>query len=160
MLQMSKRADYALLALSHLASAAEIDPNRLLNTKEIAEQYEIPVELLAKILQILARSGMIGSHPGPTGGYKLLKNPHEITVAQVVTLVDGHVSILHCTNGQDTCKQFDRCTIRNPLVEIESRVKDLLDQISIGEISGILAAGKPQFEDFSNRKFAAGLTVA
>jgi len=56
MLQMSKRADYALLALSHLASAAEIDPNRLLNTKEIAEHYEIPVELLAKILQILGRS--------------------------------------------------------------------------------------------------------
>lgn len=161
MLQMSKRSDYALLALSHLAVAASTQPDRLLNTKEIADQYEIPVELLAKILQILARNGLVASHPGPTGGYRLIKKASEITVAQVVTLVDGQVSILHCTSGPESdCKQFDHCTIRNPLVEIESRVRSLLDQISIDEISGLLTVSEPKFEDFSHRTFAAGLTIS
>ena len=56
MLSLSKRADYALLALSHLAVTQAEDPKRLVNTKEIAEQYEIPGELLAKILQLLMKN--------------------------------------------------------------------------------------------------------
>ena len=71
MLSLSKRADYALLALSHLAVTRASDPTRLVNAKELAEQHEIPVELLAKILQTLAKNGIVASHPGPTGGYKL-----------------------------------------------------------------------------------------
>jgi Rrf2 family protein len=156
---MTKRADYALLALSHLTHAAAEDPNRLVNTKEIAEQYEIPIELLAKILQILAKNSLIASHPGPTGGYKLLRHPSAISVAEVVFLVDGPVSILHCSNGQElSCKQFNRCTIRDPLVEIETRVKSLLDNISIEEISGVPASTK--VKDYSTRPFAATIPLA
>jgi Rrf2 family protein len=158
MLSMTKRADYALLALSYLASQADGERTRLVNTKEIAEQFELPVELLAKLLQILAKNGLIASHPGPTGGYRLLRNPSEISVAEVVALVDGPLSMMHCSNGQDgACKQFSRCTIRDPLAEIELRVKALLEEISIAEIT--LPAPTPLFEDFSQRRFAAGLPV-
>jgi Rrf2 family protein len=155
---MSKRADYALIALSHLATAASTDPMKLCNTKEIAEQYEIPVELLAKLLQILAKKGLIASHPGPTGGYKLARQAKEISVAEVVMLIDGDLSILHCYDdqGATTCKQYSHCTIRDPLVEIEERVKQLLQNISIEEISG---PPKPQLPDFSQRTFAAALNV-
>jgi Rrf2 family protein len=157
---MTKRADYALLALSHLARAAADDPNRLANTKEIAEQFEIPIELLAKILQILSKSGLVASYPGPTGGYRLLRPPSAISVAEVVLLVDGPVSILHCSNGQEmSCKQFSRCTIRDPLVEIEDRVKNLLASISIEEISGA-PAPSPRTKDFSRKTFAASIPVA
>jgi len=89
MLSLSKRADYALLALSHLAVTQSEDPDRLVNTKEIAEQYEIPVELLAKILQMLARNGMVASHPGPTGGYRLMRRPAAISIGEVITAIDG-----------------------------------------------------------------------
>lgn len=158
MLSMTKRADYALLALSYLASKAETDTHRLVNTKEIAEQFEIPVELLAKLLQILAKNGLVASHPGPTGGYRLLRRSNEISVAEVVTLIDGPVSMMHCSNGQDSaCKQYNRCTIRDPLAEIELRVKALLEDISIAEIT--LPASLPTFEDYSHRRFAAGLPV-
>jgi Rrf2 family protein len=158
MLSMTKRADYALLALSYLASSATDDPKRLINTKEIADQFEIPAELLAKILQILAKNGLVASHPGPTGGYRLLRSPHEISVAEVVGLVDGPLSMMHCSNGQEAmCKQYDRCTIRDPLAEIENRVKALLEEISLAEIS--LPAPTPIFEDFSSRRFTVGLPV-
>ena len=137
MLSMSKRADYALLALSHLAVMQAGEPERLVNTKEMAEQYEIPGELLAKILQTLAKNGIVASHPGPTGGYRLSRAPAAISVAEVITVLDGPLALLQCSNGHgDTCKQFSRCTIRDPLAEIERRVKNLLQDITLADISG------------------------
>ena len=162
MLSLSKRADYALLALSHLAVTQAAAPERLVNTKEIAEQYEIPVELLAKLLQTLAKNGIVASHPGPTGGYKLLRAPAAISIAEVLTVIDGPLSILQCSNGHgDTCKQFNHCTIRDPLAEIERRVKNLLLDITLEDVSGAgtTAALWPPFQDFSARRFAAGLPV-
>lgn len=158
MLSMTKRADYALLALSYLASAVAEDPQRLVNTKEIAEQFEIPIELLAKILQILSRNGLVASHPGPTGGYRLLRDPKQVSVAEVLALIDGPLSMLHCSHGNESgCKQYSRCTIRDPLAEIEDRVRALLEDISIAEIT--LPASAPVFGDYATRRFAAPLPV-
>jgi len=157
MFSMTKRADYALLALSYLAHAAAEEAGRQVNTKEIAEQFELPVELLAKLLQTMARAGLVASYAGPTGGYRLLRSPKSITVAEVVHLVDGPLSLMHCSNGQgDTCKQYDRCTIRDPLAEIETRVRLLLEEITLAEIS---LPAAPRFEDFTQRSFAVGLPV-
>ena len=159
---MSKRADYALLALSHLAVLHTGEPERLVNTKELAEQYEIPLELLAKILQTLAKNGIVASHPGPTGGYRLQRSPAAISVAEIISVLDGPLALLQCSNGHgETCKQFSRCTIRDPLAEIERRVKNLLQDISLADISGPAPAGSewPRFEDFSSRRFTIGLPL-
>lgn len=158
MLSMTKRADYALLALSYLAGSSADDPMRLVNTREVAEQFDIPQELLAKLLQTLAKGGLIASHPGPTGGYRLLKRPEAISIGQVLELVDGPLALLGCSNGQgDTCKQFSRCTVRDPLAEIEGRVKSLLHAMTLAEIA--LPEPRPVFEDFSHRTFASALPV-
>lgn len=136
MFSFTKRADYALLALSYLTNAALADRARLVNTKEIAEHYHIPVELLAKIMQVLARRGMVESFPGPTGGYRLLRDASRISIAEVVNAIDGQLGIVHCSGGNEIgCEQFSRCTIRNPLTEIEARMNRLLQQMSIQEIS-------------------------
>jgi Rrf2 family protein len=136
MFSFTKRADYALLALSYLASAAMEDPLRLVNTKEISDKYRIPIEMLAKILQVMARSGLVASHPGPTGGYRLGRDANTISISDVVNSIDGQLGIVHCSNGNDAgCDQFNQCTIRTPLYELEDRMNQLLKQISIGEIS-------------------------
>jgi len=162
LLSMTKRADYALLALSHLALSSADSPSRLINTKEIAEQYDIPVELLAKILQILAKNGMVASHPGPSGGYRLLRPASQISVGEVVSVVDGPVSLVHCSVDQESaCKQYSRCTIRSPLATIEQRVKDLLDDISVAEISAtiIQPEAPAEIDVFARRDFAVALPV-
>lgn len=159
---MTKRADYALLALSHLTLSAADNPDRLSNTKEIAERYDIPVELLAKILQILAKNGMIASHPGPSGGYRLLRDPSLISVGEVISIVDGPLSLVHCSVGQESaCKQYSRCTIRSPLAMIETRVKSLLDDISVAEISRAIVEPEvpAPVETFTRREFAVALPV-
>jgi Rrf2 family protein len=158
MLSLTKRADYALLALSYLVAAQQESP-RLVNTREIADQFELPVELLAKLLQTLAKGGIISSFPGPTGGYRLLRDPSLITVAEIVVLVDGPLSMMHCSNGQESaCKQFSRCTIRDPLAELELRVNALLQELTLAEIS-LPPRHEAPFEDFSQRKFAAALPL-
>ena len=137
MFSFTKRADYALLALCYLALAGDAGGGgRLVNNKEIAEHFKIPIELLAKIMQVLARHQLVASSPGPTGGYRLTRDPSDISVATVVKIVDGQMGMVHCSNGNDSgCDQFDRCTIRNPLATIEERMYGLLEQMSIREIA-------------------------
>lgn len=133
MLSLSKKADYALLALSYLARS---EAGRAVNTKEIAEQYAIPGELLAKILQRLARAQLVVSTPGPTGGYRLARAADSISIGSVVAAIDGAPAITHCMkNAAQTCGQHDRCTVRLPLERINTRILQMLELISIAEIS-------------------------
>ena len=133
MLSLSKKTDYALLALSYLTRA---ETGRAINTREIAEQYAIPVELLAKILQKLARARLITSTPGPTGGYKLARPAAEISVGSVVELIDGPPAIATCmkTVG-NRCDQLNHCTIRHPLARINARIFQMLNLVSLAEIN-------------------------
>ncbi len=134
MLSFTKKTDYALLALAHLAQA----PNqRAVNTREIADLYDLPTELLAKILQKLARAGIITSTAGPTGGYRLAKAAVDVSVRAVIQAVDGTPAIAQCMKSEPSgCEQHDRCTIRLPLERVNARLLQMLDLISLEEISG------------------------
>lgn len=81
MLSLSKKTDYALLALSHLT---RIGTERAASVREIAAQYDLPVELLAKILQKLAKAQLVVSTAGPTGGYRLARPAAEISIGAVI----------------------------------------------------------------------------
>src|SRR5207245_3019656 len=76
MLKLSKKTDYALMAVQYMSSGGA---DRVVNTKEIAEEYNIPVELLAKVLQKLGKKGLIVSQNGPKGGYVLAKSDRKST---------------------------------------------------------------------------------
>ncbi len=133
MLSLSKKTDYALLALSHLT---RIGAGRAVNTKEIAEQYGIPVELLAKILQKLAKADLLVSTSGPTGGYRLARPAEEISVGSVIEIIDGPPAIIQCMKTiHNGCEQQSRCTIRTPLSRINTRIFQMLNLISLAEIN-------------------------
>ena len=133
MLSISKKTDYALLALSHLT---RIGPERSANTKEIAEQYDIPLEMLAKILQKLAKARLISSTSGPTGGYRLARPATDISVGTIIEVVDGTPALAQCmkTDGM-ACDQHTKCTIRKPLARINTRILQMLNLISLAEVS-------------------------
>jgi Rrf2 family protein len=133
MLSLSKKTDYALLALSHLTRTGG---ERAVNTKEIAEQYGIPVELLAKILQKLAKADLLTSTSGPTGGYRLARPAAEISVGSVIEVIDGPPAIIQCMKTVHSgCEQQTRCTIRAPLTRINTRIFQMLNLISLAEIN-------------------------
>ena len=133
MFSLTKKTDYALLALSCLAAEPE---GRPLNAKMIAERFSIPVELLAKILQQLARRELVDSTSGPTGGYRLAKTPQDISVSDVMNAVDGRPALLQCFKGdREPCTQFDTCTIRNPMGVVQRRLARVLDETSLHDLT-------------------------
>lgn len=92
MLRLTKKADYGLMALKYLAE----HPNESsLSARDIAEAYHIPPQLLAKILQRLAKVGILRSHAGMSGGYSLEKNPREISAFEA--------SLPACMASMDAC---------------------------------------------------------
>jgi Rrf2 family protein len=129
MFKLTKKTDYALIALHHIAS---LRMDEVVNAKEIAAIYHIPVELLAKVLQKLAKKALITSLSGPKGGYCLAKKASEITVGEVVRAIEGEVRITRCDpDGLIPCVHLHRCTVRTPLQRIQESVITLLENMTL-----------------------------
>jgi Rrf2 family protein len=135
-LRLSKKADYGLIALSYMAAPGQ---RAIVSTREMAERHDIPVELLAKVLQRLARRGVLTSVQGINGGYRLARDPQAISVADVVEAIDGPLTLTACSDTTDSCDQFAKCNIRDPLHRIRERIAAALATCSVAE----LAAERP-----------------
>jgi Rrf2 family protein len=133
MLKLTKKADYGLIAVKHLAVAGRTGAA---SAKEIADAYGIPLSLLAKILQKLTKTGLLVSVPGSSGGYKLAKRPERISALEVIHAIDGPIILTTCFTAHGRCDQSDRCTVRKPLRKVHEAIIDLLSKITISEMAG------------------------
>jgi Rrf2 family protein len=132
MLRLSKKADYALMAVKHLALRQDAAS---CSAREIAEAYEIPLELLAKVLQRLVRSRLLVSVQGTRGGYRLGRPPATIPVADVIQAVDGPLTVTACSDEDHNCEQYSKCSIRDPLWRIRERIAEALGTVTIAEMA-------------------------
>ena len=131
MFSLSKKADYGLIALKHLAQHTD----ESVSAREIAQEYRIPAELLAKILQRLARKGLVVSQQGTRGGYVLGRDPARISIVDVLEALDGPIGITPCERGS-SCEQLDRCSVKDPLMTVRAKMVRLLGDTSIYELAG------------------------
>jgi Rrf2 family protein len=131
MLRLTKKADYGLMALKYLA---EHQDQAALSAKDIAEAYHIPPQLLAKILQRLAKVGLVRSTAGMNGGYALERNADSITVFEVIYAVDGPLFLTACTSGPKPCDLTESCTIKEPMARVNDSITELLQGIRIGDL--------------------------
>jgi Rrf2 family protein len=138
MLRLSKKADYALIAMRHLAVRPDQGDS---STREIAEQYDIPVELLAKVLQRLTREGLVDSHQGTRGGYHLSRPATAISVADVIEAIDGPFTVTACSTDEENCDQYAKCSVRDPLWRIKERILIALRTCTVAELASDNAAG-------------------
>jgi Rrf2 family protein len=132
MLRLSKKADYALMAVKHLAQRGDRGSS---SAREIAEQYDIPIELMAKVLQRLVRIGLLASTQGTRGGYALGRPATAITVADVIEAIDGPFTVTACSTEKHDCEQYNKCSIRDPLWSIRERIVQALGTVTIAEIA-------------------------
>jgi Rrf2 family protein len=132
MLRLSKKTDYALIAMRHLALRGEGESS---SAREIAARYGIPIELLAKVLQRLVRRGLLASHQGTRGGYQLARLPSKISVADVIQAIDGPVAVTACSADDNACDQYATCTVRDPLWKVRERILAALDECTIAELA-------------------------
>jgi FeS assembly SUF system regulator len=132
MLRLSKKADYALIAMKHLALREGRGSS---SAREIAEEYAIPVELMAKVLQRLARRGLLTSQQGTRGGYQLARTSGSISVADVIQAIDGPLTVTACSVQNERCGQFAKCNVRDPLWKIRERIVTALATCSVSEMA-------------------------
>jgi Rrf2 family protein len=130
-LKLTKRADYGLMAMKHLAEHAH---QRACSAKDVAEAYGIPIEVLAKILQRLVKAGLLHSQHGTNGGYTLARSAQEISAYEVIRAIDGPLFITSCITVRGECGQSDRCTIREPLRKVNESIEGVLRRIKIAEM--------------------------
>ena len=123
MLKLTKKADYGLMAMKHLAEHAE---RGACSAKDVADAYRIPQEALAKILQRLVKAGLLHSQHGTNGGYTLARDPGMISAFEVIRAIDGPLFITSCVTVRGECDQSDRCNIREPLRRVSHGIEEVL----------------------------------
>ncbi len=132
MFKLSKKADYGLIAVKHLATHRNV---HACSAGEIAEEYGISGTLMAKVLQKLAREGLVLARHGATGGYQLAREPGQISALEVISAIDGPVLITSCVTNHGNCDTTERCTIREPLRRVNESILQVLSTVSIAQLS-------------------------
>ena len=132
MLKLTKRSDYGLIALRHLAVNG---PASVVTAKEISDKYKIPQPLLAKVLQTLTRGGFLAAAQGAKGGYRLARPASKITTLDVVRAIDGPVILTSCSTHDGSCDQDAVCTVKAPLGVVHEEILKLLDSITVADLS-------------------------
>jgi Rrf2 family protein len=133
MLRFTKQIDYGLMALQYVAEHQRDAP---VSVRRIADEFGIPVELLAKVLQRLAKGGLMVAQSGPRGGYRLALPPSAVTVGQVIRVLEGPLAIVSCMADHGDCAQASRCTLRKPARKLQAAITNLLDTTTLAELTG------------------------
>jgi Rrf2 family protein len=134
MLKLSKKTEYAFMAARHLALN---NSGKYSTAKEIAANYQIPYQLVAKVLQKFVKDSLAISFQGVSGGYRLNKNPDEISLIDIIRSVEANYQLTECmqeTEPENNCSHLDCCKIRNPLVGIQLKIDDLFQQTTLKQI--------------------------
>lgn len=130
MLRLSKKVEYALLALQYMSSRTA----RVCTVKEIAENFNISFELLAKVMSVLSKKGIVQSLQGINGGFSLTKESSSISIADVIAAVENKKSsIVECESGGDhaNCYVEERCTIRHPLQRLQTMIDNAFESMTV-----------------------------
>lgn len=147
MLKLTKKADYGLIALRHLATLGALPavPGTreraafvTASAKDIADCYGIPLPLLSKVMRIMVHEGLVTSEQGANGGYRLSREPREITALEVIRAIDGPIILTHCFTehaGHVVCDQSTLCPVREPLRKVHEGIMRLLSSISVADLS-------------------------
>jgi len=132
MLKLSKKADYALIAVRHLAKRGA---GSACSAADISEACGISGALMAKVLQKLAKGGLVVSRHGSGGGYQLARDPGEISAFEVINAIDGPLTITSCVTTRGECEQALTCTVKEPLRRVNDSILQILKTVTISQMS-------------------------
>lgn len=126
-----KTTQNAIAAMSRLAELYAEGADRVASSREIAESRNLPPPLVAKILTGLSRGGLVAGSPGPGGGYRLAKPPHEISLLDVMELFEREANDF-CPFGPDWCGHKEPCPLHNSILAMRQIQKDFLRNTNLG----------------------------
>lgn len=109
--------------------------NENIELSKIAAEYDIPKHFLSKILQQLVKGKLLSSTKGPSGGYRLIRHPDEITLIEIVEIIDGTDVFYECGIGFKKCDDEDPCPFHDDYKTVRDKVKQLFETKTLGELS-------------------------
>ena len=132
---LTQKAKYAMKALVYLA-----ENNRLVKTKDIAENTRIPKKFLEVILLELKKHQVLESIQGAGGGYRLLKAPASITLASLYRIFEGPVALVPCASLNfyhpcSDCQEEATCQIRNAMIAVRDKTLEALENITLDTLT-------------------------
>ncbi len=131
MIRLSRLADYAMV----LAGNMSREPQKCHNALDLANATTLPAPTVSKILAALARSGVLVSHRGAKGGYRLARSPHEISVADIIMAVDGPIALTICLeHGDGACEVEPVCPSRRGWHRINDAIRCALGSVTLAEM--------------------------
>lgn len=145
----SRSSEYAIRAFVHLAQTRD---GKYAMVKNIAEEEDIPVHFLAKILQELARKGLLKSSKGPTGGFALRAAPQDIRLLDIVEALDGLEAYEKCAAGHAQCSDATPCFMHDSWAGLRSRIMEYLGRNTIADLSKALVQKKKTLSGSGQRK--------
>jgi len=135
MLRLTKKTEYGIIAMKYLITQQSRNPDSVVSRSEISEQFNIPKELLGKVLQKLGREGLIESYQGVTGGYVLSKTPADISLNEVVEAIEGPITMVECvTDNGEECTQLEYCNIQSPILNIRRNLTEYFESITLADL--------------------------
>ena len=130
MLKLTRKTEYALLALGHLCKDGHSSTTKV---REISDTYNIPFPVLAKVMQQLDRHNFVEPIKGAQGGYRLKIDPVEIDLWQFLEEMEGRSAIVGCFIDED-CDQLPTCLIRSPLHVIDDTIKAVFHGMTLEDV--------------------------
>jgi FeS assembly SUF system regulator len=142
MIRLTKMTDYSLVIMTYCATHQE---RPIHTTKELATGTHLPLPTVGKILKQLAREGLMHSHRGVKGGYALARKPEQISIAEVITALDGPIAITDCsTETTDRCEIECMCPVSGNWQLINEAVRSALGNLTLADLARPLPKPLPQ----------------
>ena len=138
MLRLGKLTDYATVILSFMAKSQEPVHAAL----EVSTATGIAQPTVSKILKLLVKARVLSSIRGAKGGYALLQTPEKITVAAVITALEGPISLTECSTSDHDCEQVSGCQIGNNWRLVNQSVQQALESVTLADM--MLPVSSPQ----------------
>lgn len=133
MIKIGKMTDYAIAVMGSLSTEGE---EVLRSARYLSGKTSIPESTVAKVLKLLTQAGLVESLRGVSGGYRLAKPAGEITVAEMVTAMEGPISIVSCIEGSDEgcCKVQAHCPTKENWTPVNDAIRRALQSVSLAEL--------------------------
>lgn len=151
MLKLSKLSDYATVLMTQLAS----DPDRLHSAHELSGRTHVAAPTVRKLLKLLARGGLVQSIRGAQGGYRLVKSPTQITVADIISVIDGPIALTQCSVHKGCCAIESFCGVRSNWRLINKAILHSLQSVTLAQMAAPLRRSHPEFPLMAAQTLAA-----
>ena len=132
MIRMSKETDYGIILLAHFSLRRQ---GRKRNARELALENGLPLPMVRKVLQVLAREGLLVYHRGAKGGYSLMRRGQRISVAEIIRALEGPLAMTECVEAPGECRLESTCQLKTAWQRINDTVLETLSRMTLADLT-------------------------